>query len=127
MHSYRSLGAWQKAHEALLLVMRATDAAYHPRSLTLFNQLRRAASSVEANIVEGYARGTLRYFQYHMRIAFGSAAEAECLGRAARELSYLPEQVVGDLELLLGSVMKALRGLMRRPRRPPRPTPNAQV
>ncbi len=125
MHNYRSLDAWQKAHSALLLVLRATDASYHPRCRALFDQLRRAAISTEANIVEGYALGTLRYFQQHMRIALGSAAEAECLGRVARELGYLPEEVVRELERLLGSSMRALHGLIRRARIPRRPTPHA--
>ena len=127
MRSYQSLEAWKKAHAALLLVFRATDSAYHPRCWALFDQLRRAVVSVEANIVEGYALGTPRYFQKHMRIALGSAAEAECLGRAAGELSYLAGKVVDELDVLFGTTMKLLHGLVTRPRRPPRPTPNAQV
>src|SRR2546427_7872348 len=58
MRSYQTLVAWKRAHEALLLVLRATDAAYHPRSRSLFDQLRRATISVEANVVEGYALNT---------------------------------------------------------------------
>ena len=123
--SYRSLEAWKRAHAALLLTLRSTDQAYHARARALFDQLRRAAISVEANIVEGYALGTERYFQKHMRIAFGSAAEAECLARAASELGYLGEGDVHGLEVELGIAMKALRGLLKRARRPPRPTPDA--
>ncbi len=53
MRSYRTLVGWKRAHEALLLALRATDAAYHPRARSLFDQIRRAAISIEANIVEG--------------------------------------------------------------------------
>lgn len=117
VHKYRSLVAWQRAHEALLLALMKTDAEYHPRSRALFDQLRRAAISVEANIVEGYALGTPPQFRRHLRIAMGSAAEAECLTRAAGELRYLPEDVVRELERLLGRTMAALHGLLHRPAR----------
>src|SRR3989454_7868250 len=86
MHKYRSLVAWQRAHEAMLLALRTSDAAFHPRSKALFDQLRRAVISVEANIVEGYALSTPLQFRRHLRIAMGSAAEAESLTRAAGEL-----------------------------------------
>jgi len=117
VHKYRSLVAWQRAHEALLLALTKTDAEYHPRSRALFDQLRRAVISVEANIVEGYALGTPALFRRHLRIAMGSAAEAECLTRAAGELRYLSGEVVKELERLLGLTMAALYGLMHRPRR----------
>lgn len=58
MHKYRSLFAWQQAHKVAVLALTQCDSAFHPRSKALFDQLRRAAISVEANIVEGYALGT---------------------------------------------------------------------
>lgn len=114
MHKYRSLVAWQRAHQAVILALTQCDKAYHPRSIALFAQLRRAAISVEANIVEGYGLGTPGLFRRHLRIAMGSAAEAECLTRIARELGYLPETATQDLEALLERTMAALYGLLRR-------------
>src|SRR5256885_11865206 len=94
MRSYQTLVAWKRAHEALVLALRATDAAYHPRAKNLFDQLRRATISIEANIVEGYALNTPGLCRRHLRIAFGSAAEAETLGRAAVEMGDLDESTV---------------------------------
>ncbi len=113
MHKYQSLEAWKRAHQAALLAHRATDAAFHPKSRDLFNQIRRAAASVEANVVEGYALGTTPQFIRHLRIAMGSAAEAESLARLAAELGYLPAAAARDLEDLLGGAMKAIRALLR--------------
>ncbi len=98
----------------MLLALTKSDAAFHPRSKALFDQLRRAAISVEANIVEGYALGTPLQFRRHLRIAMGSAAEAECLTRAAAELEYLPSDVTARLEALLERTMAALHGLLRK-------------
>src|SRR2546430_11002388 len=85
MHKYRSLFAWQQAHKVAVLALTKCDKAFHPRSKALFDQLRRSAVSVEANIVEGYALGTTLQFRRHLRIAMGSAPEPECLTRLARK------------------------------------------
>ena len=124
VHKYQSLEAWKRAHRAALLAHRATDAAFHPKTRDLFNQIRRAAASVEANVVEGYALGTTPQFIRHLRIAMGSAAEAESLARLAAELGYLPAEMARDLEGVLGGAMKAIRGLLRS-RTVPLPTPHS--
>src|SRR5258705_2286684 len=95
VHKYQSLVAWKRAHKLLIICLQSTDRAYHPRALPLFNQIRRAAISVEANIVEGYALESTMQFRKHLRIAMGSAAEAECLVRAASELNRSEERRVG--------------------------------
>ncbi len=115
MHKYRTLAIWKRSHELLLGALRATDAAYHPRSRARFDQIRRAAISVEANVVEGYALSTPLQFRRHLRIACGSAAEAECLIAAAGELGYLPGEVVKRLETILDEVLAMLFGLLRKP------------
>ena len=115
MHSYRRLDAWKHAHAALRLTLRATDDAYHGKSRALFDQLKRAAISVEANIVEGYALGTPALCRRHLRIAFGSAAEAEDLAVAAGEAEYLDMSIVTQLETAFGGAMRSLRQLLRNP------------
>ena len=126
MYKYRSLEAWKRAHPALIMVLRATDTPNHPRTRNLVDQLRRAVISVEANIVEGYALGSPALYRRHLRIAFGSAAEAECLVRSAGELEYLPKACVDETAELLGGAMRTLHGLVRNPRivpdRPHSPT-----
>jgi four helix bundle protein len=115
MRSYQTLVAWKRAHEALLLALRATDAAYHPRAKNLFEQLRRATISIEANIVEGYALNTPGLCRRHLRIAIGSAAEAECLTRAAAELGYLEGATAKGLLETFDGALGALHGLLRSP------------
>ena len=115
MDSYRSLVAWKHAHQALITSLQATDRAYHPRAASLFVQIRRAVISIEANIVEGYALNTAPLCRRHLRIALGSAAEAECLVRAANELGYLKSTDSAELERTLGAAMRSLRGLMNSP------------
>jgi four helix bundle protein len=114
MNKYRSLRAWQRARQITLVVMRATNAAYHPRSTVLFDQLRRAALSIELNIVEGYALSTRAQFIRHLRISIGSAVEAQCAQELVAELKYLPEEVLSQLSGLLDDVIGCLFGLLRK-------------
>lgn len=81
----------------------------------LFDQLRRATISIEANIVEGYALGSPALYRRHLRIAFGSAAEAECLIRCASELEFLPKQATDEITALLDGTIRTLHGLLRNP------------
>ena len=114
MHKYRSMTVWQRSHALVLVALKSTDTAYHPRSRALFDQLRRAAISVEANLVEGYALGTPLQFRRHLRIAIGSAAETECLIRTAGELRYLPDGAVTEMLALLDEILALLFSLVRR-------------
>jgi four helix bundle protein len=115
VHKYRSLVAWQRAHALVLEALQRTDAEYHPRARPLFEQLRRAVVSVETNIVEGYALGTPALFRRHLRIALGSAAEAECLVRLSAELGYLAGEGTDRLGALAGGTIATLQGLLRKP------------
>jgi four helix bundle protein len=94
----RSRGPHQLAGQTLAL----TDDAWHPRSHSLFDQMRRAAVSAEANIVEGYGLGSRAQFKRHLRYALASAAEAETLARLAGEREYLAPEAVGTIERLSG-------------------------
>jgi four helix bundle protein len=110
--SYRALAAWQHAHAAALLAHRAADKAHSPRTWSLMDQSKRAAFSVEANIVEGYALHTQPLRRQHLWRAFGSAAEAECAARLAGELGCLTHEVTAGLESALGAAMRTLRGML---------------
>ncbi len=114
MYKYRSLEAWKQAHAAVIAVLKATDTQRQPKTWALFDQLRRATISIEANIVEGYALGTTPLYQRHLRIAVGSAAEAESLIRVGLEVGYLSESTGRELERLVGEALKNLIGLVRK-------------
>jgi four helix bundle protein len=113
VNKYCSLVAWQAAHSFVISTYRITDEHYHPRFRALFDQLRRAALSIEANIVEGYALDTTPQFLRHLRIARASAAESECILRIIREREYLDTAIVRTLEEQVELALKALRGLIR--------------
>ncbi len=116
MRSYKSLGAWQEAHRLCIETLTATDQPSHPRVRVVFDQLRRAAVSVEVNIVEGYALGTKALFRRHIRIAIGSAAEVECLLNIAAERRYMAADIATTLTQVADRTIGVLFGLFRSPK-----------
>ena len=75
--SYQDLDVWQRA---MTLAEKAyTITALFPKSemFGLTNQIRRASSSVPANIAEGWARHNNNEFAHFLRIAHGSLRELE--------------------------------------------------
>src|SRR5436190_7978207 len=119
MDSYRSLDAWKNAHAAVVLVHRSTQELTRPKYWAILDQLRRAVISIETNIVEGYALASEAQCRRHLWIAFGSAAESECLARTVAELGYLDERITEELADLLTRTLRTLRGLLRKPPRNP--------
>jgi four helix bundle protein len=119
MDSYRSLDAWKYAHSAVILLHKSTEELNRPKYWAILDQLRRAVISIETNIVEGYALATIPQCRRHLWIAFGSAAESECLVRTVAELGYLDTTVTHELEARLAGAMRTLRGLLRHPPRNP--------
>lgn len=80
------------------------------------DQLRRAALSIDINLVEGYALGTAALFRRHARIALGSAAETQRLLAIAAECGYLPATATGELQVLADRTVACLIGLLRSPK-----------
>jgi len=115
MHKYRSLAAWQSAHKLCIMVLKTTDRTKIPRTWAVFDQMRRAAVSVEVNIVEGYAFGTSPGFRRHLRIAFGSAAEVEALVNIAAEMEYIQPEQTAELGALVDRTLGTVLGLLRSP------------
>jgi four helix bundle protein len=89
MSDYRTLRAWQVAHQLAMEVSRATRRFPPHERFALTAQLRRAALSVPTNLVEGRARFGSRDYLRFARIASASCAEVDYLLYFARESGYL--------------------------------------
>jgi four helix bundle protein len=83
------LTVWQNAHALALAVYRDTASFPAGERFGLTSQLRRAASSVAANIAEGCGRDSAGDMRRSLQVAMGSATETDYHLLLARDLGFL--------------------------------------
>lgn len=115
---HHNLVVWQRADDLFVEIHQLTHKRF-PREekYELSSQLRRAAYSVPANIVEGTQREHSRESLHFCSIASASLAEVGYGLHAAKRLGYLLPAEYDHLEMKLKMVAAPLRGLMARYRR----------
>jgi four helix bundle protein len=77
----------------------------------IVSQIRRAATSVPANIAEGRGRRSTGDFLRFLDIAYGSLMELETYLLLANRLDYIDSQVSEDLLTRSGEIGRMLNGL----------------
>jgi four helix bundle protein len=95
---YHELIVWREAHAFTLLVYRLTDHFPTNERYGITSQLRRAAVSVETNIVEGRAKRSHLDFLRFLNISDGSLQECAVLIEISVDLSYFSEEQYTSLE-----------------------------
>jgi four helix bundle protein len=114
MEDFKDLKVWTKAHDLTLLVYQLTRAFPREEMYGLTSQLRRAASSIGANIAEGCGRRSDGEMRRFLQIARGSASELEYHFLLARDLQFLNGDEFKDLEGKVLEVQRMLASLVQR-------------
>ena len=97
MQDYKELKVWEKAHKFTLSVYEVSKTFPKDELYSLTNQLRRAASSIPANIAEGSGKNTQAEFAHFLTIALGSANESEYFLILSKDLNYLNQNKFSEL------------------------------
>ena len=92
MQDFRNLKVWQKAHELTLSVYSTTRGFPRDELFGVTSQMRRAASSIAANIAEGCGRTTDGGMRQSLSVAMGSATELDYHLLLARDLKLLTDE-----------------------------------
>jgi len=109
---YTKINAWHLTDELALLVYRATKEFPKSEIWGLTSQMRRAAVSVPANIVEGSARRNRNEYIQFLYIAKSSLAELDYYIRFTKECGYLDTNKYEELWLNAQEGLKTLQGLI---------------
>src|SRR6266481_2237010 len=112
MQDFRKLDVWRRCHRFALQAYKLTRELPPDERFGLCSQIRRAASSIPANIAEGCGRrgpGELRQFLY---VSMGSASELEYFLLLARDLRMLEVNRHHEIEGELLEIKKMLVGLL---------------
>jgi len=111
---HHSLVAWQRADDLFIKLHQLSLKHFPPHErFELGSQLRRAAYSVAANIVEGSARRYEKSRLNFFNTAESSLAEAGYCVHVARRLHYFSEELALELETEIKKVGAPLEGLIR--------------
>ena len=109
---YSKLKAWQVADDLAFVVVNLSR-SIGSEDRWLAAQLKRAATSVPANIVEGYSRLSLREYLHHLSIARASLAETEYWLHFTRRLGFITDEQHAQASPLLHEAGNLLYGLIR--------------
>jgi len=111
--NFYDLDAWKEGHLLTLNIYKITKNFPADELYGIVSQIRRAASSITANIAEGFAR-----YHYKDKVKFyynsrGSVAEVQNFLILARDLNYVNVKTCEELEVLADNVAKLINGLIR--------------
>jgi len=116
MQNYKELKVWEKAHQFTLKVYGVTKSFPKEELYSLTSQLRRAASSIPANIAEGCGKNSKHELAHHLNISLGSANEAEYFLILSKDLLYLEVISFEELFHLINEVKGMLIALINKVR-----------
>ena len=109
---YRKLVVFQLADELVLEVYRATAGFPAEEKFALQSQIRRAAISVPANIVEGSSRATTKDYVHFLVMALGSATEMSYLLSVSTRLNFMKKAVYETMQPTCDHLLRALQKLI---------------
>ncbi len=114
MRDFKKYDIWHKSHNFAMKVYCETKLFPKDETYGLRSQLRRAATSIPTNIVEGAGRDGDKQFARFVDIAMASACECEYLLILIQELNYISDKNYRDLEKKVVEIKKMLATLYKR-------------
>lgn len=111
--SFEDMEVWQESQLFAVEVYRVTENFPRSEVYGMTSQLRRASSSISANIAEGFGRtGTNDKLRFYT-IAYGSLLETKNFLYLAQKLGYIDQDILNNLIEHSLMCQKLLNGLKR--------------
>ncbi|MDX8451316.1 four helix bundle protein [Mesorhizobium sp. VK9D] len=112
INSYKDLIVWQQAMDLAVATYSLTKAWPKEELYGLTSQIRRSATSIPANIAEGYGRDNTGSYQQFLRIAQGSLKELETHLQIAERIGLATSDEVNHMLSATEAIGKMLRQLI---------------
>jgi four helix bundle protein len=110
--NWTELVVWQASHEFVLSLYGFLKSLPVEERSALTDQLRRAAYSIPANIVEGHAKSSLKDFNKYLYISRGSVEEVKYFILLSKDLGYLSEETYTQFTTRLSKISSMLNNLI---------------
>lgn len=112
---FEDMPVWQESQQLAVAVYIATYSFPSHEQYGLTSQLRRAGSSVSANIAEGFGRATNKDRIHFYHISLGSLLETKNFVYLAGRLEYLQQdtvdKIISDIESIHSQITAIIRYL----------------
>ena len=109
--SFESLEVYQKCRVLVSDIYRLQRCFPQEERYGLCDQLRRASTSITANIAEGSGRQSLKEKIHFIEISYGSLMEVFCELQTATDLEYITEAKLNEISPQITDIAKMLSGL----------------
>jgi len=113
INSYQDLRVWQDGMALAEACYRLVAGFPREELFAMSSQIRRAATSIPANIAEGYGRENTQSFIQYLRIANGSLKELETHLLLSERVGLLDKRRIATPMEQCASLGKMLRSLIR--------------
>jgi len=114
LKTFRDLKVWDKAHQLVLDIYKITKKFPNEEKFGLVSQLRRSASSIPSNIVEGFKRTSKKDFAHFINIAESSLEEAKYELLLSFDLNYIKKEDFDNLSEKCDEIGRMLHGLHKK-------------
>ena len=111
--SVEDLTVFKRAHALTLGIYKISNKFPNEEKFGLVSQMRRAASSIPTNLMEGGHRSNKGEYRQFVGIARGSAGELKYHLLLAKDLGYLSEQQYETFKVEIDEISKMLSGLVK--------------
>ena len=129
LHGFRKLFVWQEAHKLTLQLYKLTENFPRGERYGITDQLKRASSSIGAQIAEGSRMPTPQHRKLYYDRAYASTAEVDNFLELAHDLQYLGDDAykvclekVNHIAFLLYKLSRSCRVVSKSPMQPTIPT-----
>jgi four helix bundle protein len=109
---FEDLRIWVEAHRLVLEIYKLTKSFPPEERFILVSQLLRAATSIPANIVEGFCRNTTKELIQFLFTSRGSTGEVIYFLLLAKDLKYISEESYLNLRNDYESLAKSINALI---------------
>lgn len=110
---FEDMPVWQEAQEFAVLVYKVTQSLPDEEKFGLTSQIRRAASSVSANIAEGFGRSTKKDTAHFYHIARGSLLETKNFVYLCARLAYIDQLTANAVIEAADSINSQITAILR--------------
>jgi len=113
LNSIEKLDVYKRTHLLTLDLYKLTKNFPKSEKYGLINQIRRAAVSINSNLIEGAHRNGVKEYIQFAGIARGSSGELKYQLLLAKDLKYIKKEKYKELKKEINDISKMIAGLIR--------------